>query len=191
MDERTEQSFNKLKKTVLDDVQKKVDEIENSMEDETKKTLSQKRAEFSGVAEKKVNAEISKAQRRIQSDVLERDMQVKRELIKHREKLIDSVFENAAGKLNEFKKTQEYNDWLISKAKEALNQCGDGSILFTCSDDADKLSELEIKTEICDILGGVKAENREKGIISDFSFDVLLEGARNEFLKTGGLTIEI
>lgn len=189
MEERIEQSFHKLKHAVLNDVQKQVEMRQESTEKETERVLMQKKAEFTAEADKKYSSEVSKARRKMQSEILDFDMKTKRSLIAHREKLVNSLFEDAEKKLNEYRQTSEYAQWLNEKAKKALEMCGDGSVLFARADDAEKLSGFNV--EECEISGGIKAENREKGIIADFSFDILLEEARTEFLKTGGLTIEI
>ena len=189
MDEKIKQSFRKLKHAVLKDVQKKAEEQSKNIENETERILSKKRTEFTAEADKKVASEISKAQHKLQSEILDFDMKTKRSLILQREKLVNSLFEDVEKKLCDYRQTEEYVKLIYQKAQIALEICGNGSIVYARTDDAEKLSGIDIKQ--CDILGGIKAENRENGIIADFSFEIMLEEARAEFLKTGGLTIEI
>lgn len=191
MDERTEKSFNRLKKAVLDDVQKKANELENTIDNEIEKVLSQKKEEFTVSAEKRIASETAKAKSTAKAKTLECDLNVKRGLIAYREELINSLFENVTDKLNAFKKTDAYIDWMKEKIRAAEEACGENCVFAVCAEDADAVKALGISAQTCGISGGIKAENRERGIVADFSFDILLEEARSDFLKTGGLTIEI
>lgn len=191
MDERTEKSFNKLKNFVLNDAHKQREKITEEIEEKINSELEQKKKEFMREADRQIQSGLETAKRENKTEVLETEMKAKKELMSFREDIVNGVFEEVKKKISEFKNTEEYKKWLLHKAHQAIDSCGEGKkTVYVSAEDMDKLEGIEAEKAERNILGGIIAENTEKGIVADYSLDELLSEARDNFLKSSGLTIE-
>ncbi|MDD6736523.1 MAG: V-type ATP synthase subunit E [Clostridiales bacterium] len=190
MNDEIEKSFNRLKSLVLNDVLEQSRQREEELEKKNEDILSGKKSEYMNIAQKRTKSILTRTERETRSEILKAELEARTELSEFRESLVDAVFEGVFEKLSEYIKTDEYTAWLLDKARQALGECGEGEkILMANTSDCPKLEKLGNKLRACDILGGVKAVNEERGIICDYSLDGMIEESRRGFLKKSGLKI--
>mgnify|MGYP004507990143 CR=1 FL=1 len=192
MNEQIEKSLNRLKSIVLNDAHEQSERAAQEFENKTNNIIEKKGSEYAVSTEKRKKSAIAKTEREARASVLNAELSARAELSSYREKLVDSIFDGVSEKLSEYMKTEEYTVFLLEKAGKALSECGEGKkILEANAADCPKLKQLGTDVRECEIFGGVRAVNADKGIICDYSFDDMLAEARGTFLRKSGLKIEI
>ena len=137
--------------------EKKIEEIKEKSDAETKKILDTiKRQELA-------NAELEN----------------KKMLLEAKKQIIDNVFIEAAKKLEmmDDKKRGAYMKKLLEKAKNDIE------IAYVHLNQKDEKFLKDFKVEHEDIIGGLIAENMEKTIRVDYSFETLLQGIKENELQ--------
>lgn len=139
----------------------------------------------------------------ISRELADKELQGKKALLARRNAIEDEVFAKAAGKLEEFTKTDAYKTYLRRAAIEArkvLIGCGEEHLSETIIyiRDRDKKCSPLIKTAFGDCtvkidptiaLGGLRAENAAIGRVVNVTLDMALEQQRDWFAAHSGLSI--
>lgn len=142
---------------MMDEVEKKIAEIKEKKEGQTKKAV-----------------EVIKKQ-----ELASADLENKKMLLEAKKQLIGAVFSDAKKKLENLDsgKRSEYIKKLLEKAKNEIEvataYCNKKDIKFV--DD--------VSTEAMDIVCGLVAENKEKTVRVDYSFDTILQGIKDNELQ--------
>lgn len=133
------------------------------------------------------------AQNKVRS-VSSHKLQAQRNVLRHRNEMINRVFENVCKRLEDLCKSEEYEQLLkarLDKCAKYLN--GSGGIAYFAKRD------LELGRELCKAfgftaqqsqnisLGGVTVVCEQTGIALDCTFDSALEQEKQDFSKTAGL----
>ena len=142
---------------IIRETEKKIEEMREKSESETKRMLDTiKRQELA-------NAELEN----------------KKMLLEAKKQIIDNVFDEARKKLANLddKKKEFYIKKLLEKAKKDIEVVH----LYSNKNDTRFLRGFDVKT--IDIIGGVMAENKEKTIRVDYSFDTILESIKESELQ--------
>ncbi len=189
MDERTEKSLGMLKSYVLNDAHKTREQLTEETENRITSRLDSERARLSEKYTQLAKYELDAVKRENKAMLQAAEQEARRELIECRSKITDEIFDEVKEKISTFKQTDEYKVWLDKTIQKAVEDCGGKAELFLSGDDMQKIQLSNIAQT--DILGGVIARNKERGITADYSVDTLLAEAREEFVKSSGLTIEI
>lgn len=123
--------------------------------------------------------------------------EVNRKLMGLRKELSDNIFQEAVEKIKAFTRCDEYKDYLLEKAEEmAKGNFGHVTLLVSKKDEA-LLPELchaygdaqgEVDIEI--LIGGLRMECYEKGIVVDETFDTGIEEQSAWFYTNSGLFIK-
>lgn len=144
-----------------------------------------------------IKNEISKRKSQIQREYAAKENQARIELFEMRNDMLSTLRDNAIEKIKSFTLSDDYDQKLISNAKE-INKFFDGSscVVYIALKDQRKsdiiLSEIknaEIKTDSGITLGGIKAFCESKGLIADCTFDTKLDDAMKRFTETGRLEV--
>lgn len=123
-------------------------------------------------------------------DVSKAELNMKKSVIEHRDKLADMIFDAVKKRLAEFRKDQKYVNLLIKNL--LLMHVSDNSEIFLSPDDMKYADTLKKAIPSCNaeflpdekiLLGGLAVYNAEKGIISDKTFDSAVEEQRRVFTE--------
>ena len=197
MDSLLEAKLNKFSSNVMNDAQKKLEELEAEIKSEKASKLESKYDEFLEDAYERIQDCISKIRKEDNERVRMAEFDAKKALLKKREEIIDDVFGEASRKLYEFKGSPEYGEWLKKRLKKAVLEAGEGKkqAYLTEADCAAVSGELPegVAVEAVpekEFWGGVRVRNLEKGIMVDYSFYELLQAQRADFLQNSGLVID-
>ena len=142
---------------IMKEVEKKIEEMREKSESETKRMLDTiKRQELASA-----------------------ELENKKMLLEAKKQLIDSVFAEARKRLENLddKKKEAHIKKLLEKAKNDIEI----SSVYCNKKDAKFVKGFNV--EVADIIGGVMAENREKTIRVDYSFDTILESIKESELQ--------
>lgn len=193
MDSSMEEKISIFSKTVLNEAYKKSGENQDKMNKIISEKTEKKKDEFLEDAYRTIQGGIAKIRREESERVLKTENDMKREILKCREEIIDRVFSEAAEKLTAFAESDKYPEYFKKKLSEAVTKTGEGEkVIFVIERDLPLAKESGFATETVNdptFMGGVRVLNKDKGIIADYSFGEALSEEKNEFLSKSGLSI--
>ncbi|MBI2654436.1 hypothetical protein HYX02_06540 [Candidatus Woesearchaeota archaeon] len=142
---------------VLREAEKKIEEMREKSEAETKKMI-----------------EVLKRQETISAELTNKKM-----ILDVKKQAVDEVFDEANRRLESLddKKREQYAKKLLEKAKNDIE-----AEYFYCNKRDTKFFK-GLNAEPVDIIGGLIAENKDKTIRVDYSFEVLLQNVKDKELQ--------
>ncbi len=148
-------------------------------------------------AREEINAETEKLKREANKTLSAEQLSIKRTLSEKNEELKHQLFEEVRKKMEDFKKTEEYKNYLKTKIREAVSfASGDALQFYLDPSDEEYRKELEEEFSISMLVsetpftGGIRAVIPEKNILIDNSFDSLISEEQEAFIFHGGMTHE-
>jgi V/A-type H+-transporting ATPase subunit E len=167
------------------------EEIINNARNQERALLADARKEASEItkkAEKKVAEmkEKNDAETKRKVEIIKRqelasaELENKKMLLEAKKQVIEKVLAEARKKIDKLgsKERQEYMDKLLEKAKKDIEVA-----VVYCNKNDIKLVK-DIKSEAADIIGGLIAENEDKTIRVDYSFDTMIESIQENELQS-------
>ena len=154
---------------------------------EERKALSEENAQA------QIKAETANARREINKALSAEQLTIKRDWTKKQNELKEKLFSEVKGLLESFTKTPEYENYLTTKIKEALDFAeNDESSVYLSPEDSALVEKLQRRTGAAiqlakdSFLGGIRATIPQKNILIDHSFAGNFEAAYKEFKFDGG-----
>lgn len=193
MDSSMEEKLGVFSKTLLNEAHKISDETEDKINKIITEKTEKKKDEFLEDAYRTIQGGIAKIRREESERVLRAENDMKREILKCREEIIDKVFSEAAEKLSSFAESDKYPEYFKKKLSEALLKTGEGEkVIYALERDLPLAKESGFAVEAVSdqsFMGGVRVLNKDKGIIADYSFGEALSEEKSGFLQKSGLSI--
>lgn len=124
-------------------------------------------------------------------------IKAKTELCGLRQSVLESVFSDVEKKLAEFKKTPDYENYLVSSVKNILKEIDGADVIIYLSPEDEKYSDkllslspsvISAETDGKIKFGGVYGISDEKHLRLDKTFDSSLLSERENFIENSGLT---
>ena len=144
-------------------------------------------------AQAQIKAEAANARREVNKALSAEQLTIKRDWTKKQNELKEKIFSEVKELLESFTKTPEYEDYLTSKIKEALDFAEDDEIsIYLSPEDSSLVEKLQQNTGAAiqlakdSFLGGIRATIPHKNILIDHSFAGNFEAAYKEFKFDGG-----
>ena len=154
---------------------------------EERRTLSEENAQA------QIKAESANARREINKALSAEQLTIKRDWTKKQNELKEKIFSEVKGLLEAFTKTPEYENYLTTKIKEALDFAENDDIsIYLSPEDSSLAEKLQQNTGAViqlakdSFLGGIRATIPHKNILIDHSFAGNFEAAYKEFKFDGG-----
>ncbi len=198
MDQLLNEKINRFSAIISDEANREREEIETKLGAEKEKRLSAKENEYLQEAYETIQADVELVKKTDNAKVLQEEIKARRELLRKREEIIDNVFSDVRERIDAFRQTGEYGEWLVKKTKDAVDEIGGGSVtVYVVPEDmkyAKKLAKAakNVTVEETDeegFIGGVKVKSLEKRVTADYSLGGLLSEQREGFLQTSGLAL--
>ena len=183
---------------ILNEAKEQRGQILSEVEAEKNKVIQDKELEFLGEAYEDIQKAVARCEKAGNERVLRVEMDLKKGLIHKREAIIEEVFRGVREKIDAFKKTPAYADWLVKLAQKAAEEVGrDGLELYLAAEDMALAPVLEaqfvgaavLQEEGDSQIGGVMAKNTARNVFCDYSIAAMLEQQKQDFLKISGLSI--
>lgn len=187
----------KLVKTIIEGAQQEAEKVISKAREKAdelvRKAVAEARRKAEAEAEVIVKTAKDEALRRRRSDVAKARMDSMRMVLDVKEKLIESVAEEAKKKILEMAGSEEYKASLKAMIEEAIRVLGGGvielvlnerdmklgidlhSIAKKLSNELGRKVELKLSSEPGRFLGGVVARSLEAGIEVDYTVEGILE----------------
>ena len=154
---------------------------------EERKALSEENAQT------QIKAETASARREINKALSAEQLTIKRDWTRKQNELKEKIFSEVKELLNDFTHTSEYEDYLSTKIKEALDFAENDEIsVYLSPEDSALVEKLQRRTGAAiqlakdSFLGGIRATIPQKNILIDHSFAGNFEAAYKEFKFDGG-----
>lgn len=184
----------KFSEAVYSEVDGKINAILSEAALSKDKLLDESNDEGLALAYEKIKLEKKKIENKYVKLASSAELDAKRRVLIHREKLAAQVFENLRYDLIEFTKSADYLNWL----KVRLTECPSdktGVISVGCADE-NKLPELLKSAKGCTgevdktiLIGGFTVYYEQDGIVIDKTLDTMLKDSRDEFNQGAYLKI--
>lgn len=167
--------------------------IIDSHRDALEKLFQDHKAEAEHQAETRIKAESTNAKLRYNQAMAKSQLEIKRRQGKVQQELKDKIFDETRSLLDDYMKTDAYNDFLAACIRHAVNFAGSDSVtIYINPSDASKLKSLEqitgasltVSTE--DFIGGMRAVIRKRNVLIDNSFKTQLRNEYDKFIFLGG-----
>lgn len=191
-----ENQTNKLerfKQAVFEDAEKQAKLITDAADRQRETELAQAKIEAQSLADSKKAAADKNEEARAVRGISSKQLEAKRNVLCHREKLIDSVFDSVKNRLAAFKASGEYKLWLKEKAEKCKQTYPEHKgVLYLSPEDmtfAPELAGFEVKSRDSIELGGVLAVYDDMGIALDYTFDSAFEQQRSAFTEKAELVL--
>lgn len=182
----------KLKKfidSVNDDIDERVAQLLEEAEEEKQEILASAEEASRSNAENHYDLKKRKTDSGYVKELSKSEFELKKNVLRRRTELTDSVFEAVKERIKEYRKTVSYADGLV-RALLLLNVSGKAEIRLAPEDMkyADALSKAVRSEDVTFVgdssitLGGFSVYIPEKSIIIDKTFDMALEEQRKAFV---------
>ena len=144
-----------------------------------------------------IRADIASRKAVIVNDFAKKQLDLRNELFRERQSLADKVFEKAKDKLLAFTKTADYTRFLERSLNEIKANCGTAQcVIAIAPSDEEKhsliesmLPDAQITVDQHILIGGIKANCPDLGILMDDTLDTRLEQQRGWFIETCGMKV--
>ena len=170
---------------VLGDVQKEAEAIILSSQDQAKETLKLAKQQADEKYKTMINQATAKAEGEKRKIASVAEVEMRNQLLKSKEELVDAAFDKALARIKEFAESDEYHRYLLKLIKEAAKRIGQKklAIQVNAKDKAwltqDSLSrlceklncELTLLDQTEDYIGGFKIQTVDGKITYDSTLD--------------------
>ncbi|MFV0528249.1 MAG: V-type ATP synthase subunit E [Lachnospiraceae bacterium] len=193
----TEEKLQHFYDVAIGEAQAEADQILADYKKQLAKQFEDYKAKKEQEAKDWIKSESFDLQREVNKELSVYQLHIKREWTKKQAELKSKLFDEVAQRLQDFKKTPEYIDYLIQKTKSALALAdGSSTEFYLTSSDADKRELLEQKTGVTfqiskdPFMGGIKVLIPARNMAIDYSLLELYEKEKKTYTLDGGLTYE-
>lgn len=159
--------------------------LEKVLEDHKEEALMQ--------SETRIKAETVNSRQQLNQAAAKAQLDLKRKQGKIQQSLKDKIFEEAIELLQDYMKTEAYEEFLIKCIHTAIEYANGGEMtIYINPSDEFRKSELEDATGVRlltsneDFIGGVRSVLRGRNILIDNSFKTQLRNEYDRFLFSGG-----
>lgn len=188
--------LNRFKLAVFSEVEQQAQDIVKEAQEQQKQRLSDAKDE----THNELLTELEKIEKEYEADkvraISSRKLEAQRNVLTHRNDMMQKVFDNICAELDAFCKSDKYPEELKARLDKIAQQTqGKKCTAYFARRD------IELGTELCKgtdftaqqsqaiVLGGVTVVCEETGRAYDCSFDASLEQEKQNFMKASGLAL--
>ena len=188
-----EEKINHLRTTSMEEARAESNAIIDSYRDALEKVFEDHKIEAKRQMQTRIKAETVNARQQKNQAMARAQLDLKRRQGRIQQELKDKIFEEADALIDEFMKTEAYDDFLIKCIRKAVDFAGNDELtIYINPTDEKKRSDLEDTTRVHltisteDFRGGVRAVIRSRNILIDNSFSTQLKEQYDKFVFLGG-----
>lgn len=193
----TEEKLQHFFDASIQSASEEAEKIKKEHKEALDKLFMEHQASMERQAGAQLQAESDRLKRDINKEVSARQLEFRRQYSARTEEIKSLLFAEVEKKLQRFKDSPEYLDYLKNLIQEALSFAGEDTItVYIDPSDEALLPQLAEALGISPSIsreawgGGMRAVIRSKNILIDNSFATLLNEAREEYIFTGGMADE-
>ena len=166
-------------------------EIRDNMLKAFKRKLNEDYEAMAQIEEQKAHENIKSLthalEQKLNKELIEHTNTMRKSLAQERIALIETIFENVLLKINEFRYTQKYNDYICDQIAEIINQYGSDIKIYLSQEDLFLIDNIRVKTGMDtyidekSFIGGVRAVVKDGKISVDKTLLSRLSAERELF----------
>lgn len=192
-----EEKLQRFSESVYKDAQNQCEVLLKEAEEKANAETDVFETECLETAYKTIKKQMTQILRSANEKVSKAEIDAKKALLLKREEILNEVFSSVLNKIAAYKQTEDYKKYLIDAVLKAKESGGkDGITVHLASSDAGYAKIIEeqcgVNTAVSDtddFIGGICVLMKNSNQIIDMSFAMRLGEAREEFLKSSGLTL--
>ncbi len=187
-----------FKEMILQNTKEKATKLKNEVlqqrQEELEKIKQQSLIKISSQTEEK----IKKIKKDYEYKINKKNLDINKNFLNHRNKLIEQLFEICKNKIKDFSKTQEYEKYIIKKIEKHLKNDNfkDVTVIIRHEDikfekeilKIEQVKKVEVDAKIS--LGGIKIFDEKQKIEIDETFDAALIKITKKFHQTSLLNLK-
>ena len=180
----------KLGNSILSDARQKAEEIISKAQQQADELTEQARDQYRRSEENEIALDRQKTHTLYAKEVSKSDFAAHKSVLAHRCELVDSLFGDIRKKLENFVKSDEYNDYMIALAKKANEeQAFSKDCVINVSREDKQLAKdiadeygVGVAVDRNIELGGISVYYPSENIYIDYTLDLALEQQRKAFV---------
>lgn len=193
-----EEKLQRFSETVYKDAQGQCDAYLKEAEEKARAETEAYETGCLEAAYKAIKKQTAKIVRSASEKVSKAELKAKHEILLKRENIVNEVFADVTDKIAAYKQTTDYKNDLINSVKKAKEMCrehGIAAVYIAASDarladDIKRMCNAEvIVSETDDLVGGICALIASTNKMLDMSYAAKLRDAKDDFFKSGVLTL--
>ena len=190
-----DEKFERFAQMAFKDAADKRDGIIKQLESYKSRKIEEAQTKCLEKSYKIVRKGVAEAKKKSGGMTAREPIECKKRLFELRESLVDELFSELGRKIEEFKRSEKYSDFLFKNISDTLGEAGDGEItIIIDKSDADFCSRMQEKfgyTVKCEdnLIGGCIAENKSSGKIYNNSIFEKISELRENFLADTNFSI--
>ena len=188
-----EEKIAQLQTSSMEQARAEGNAIIDSHREALEKVFQDHKAEAVRQSETRIKAETTNAKLMLNQAAAKSQLEIKRRQGKVQQELKDKVFEEALSLVQDYMKTDAYNDFLLKCIRQAVRYAGtDPVTIYINPTDESRRGDLEDAARVRltisaeDFIGGVRAVIRNRNILMDNSFKTQLRNEYDKFMFLGG-----
>lgn len=182
-----------LQTTSMEEARAEGNAIIDTYREALEKVLEDHKAEALRQSETRIKAETVSAKQQLNQAMAKSQLELKRRQGKIQQELKDRIFAEAMELVQEFMKTESYEDYLVKCIRKAIVfAAGDSMVIYINPSDELRRSDLEdasnarLTISAEEFIGGIRAVIRDRNILIDNSFKTALRNEYDKFIFLGG-----
>ena len=194
------EKLERFEKAVYKEVNIQVNEILNQAESSRKEIIEKANDDSLNEAYDKIKQEIKKISAKYTKLVSKAELDCKRDILVHREKLASKIIENVRNSLISFTQSDKYKDYLINLIKQEIENLDENSepVFFLSKKDmqfADEIREklnqdICIQEKDCIKIGWLFIGYKNQNVLKDNTLDSALSDQKCEFINSCCLKLD-
>lgn len=188
-----EEKIAHLKSASMEEARAEGNAIIDNYKEALEKVLEDHKEEALRQSETRIKAETQNARQQLNKAMSRSQVELKRTYGKVMLSLKDKVFGEVMELMNDFMKTEAYDDYLIKCIRRAvIFAAGDSMVIYVNPSDEERINDLEdacaarLTVSAQDFTGGIRAVIKSRNILIDNSFSTALGNEYGKFVFTGG-----
>lgn len=188
-----EEKIAHLQTTSMEQARAEGNVVIDSHKEALEKVFEDHKAEALRQAETRIKAETTSARLALNQAAAKSQLEIKRRQGTVQQELKDKIFKEALSLVEDYMKTEAYEDFLIRCIRQAKEFAGEEDVvIYINPSDEKKRSALEDAARVRltvsaeDFIGGVRAVIRSRNVLIDNSFRTQLRNEYDKFLFLGG-----
>jgi V/A-type H+-transporting ATPase subunit E len=153
------------------------EEMSKALE-ESLRLIEQRYDEVLRTYSSKIQDLVTKAKEEVEGEKAKLDIENKRAVLGEKNYWISKVYDQVLRQISKVKESASYQQGIAAVLKREVKE---GAIVYCAPDEADKISKilrgLKVKAEIREdqrMIGGVRIEYKDVGLVRDYSLDLVL-----------------
>lgn len=191
-----EEKIARLRITSMKEARAEGNAIIDNYREALQKVLEDHKEEALRQSETRIKAETVSAKQQLNQTQARSQLELKKIQNKAQQNLKDEIFKEAAALVQNFIKTEAYQDYLVKCIRKAAIFAGqDSMVIYINPSDENLLSSLEeasgakLTVSEEDFIGGIRTVIRSRNILIDDSFKTALRNEYDKFFLLGGGSI--